>query len=148
MLHGLIAGGLAALDTTVFGAGRYSAALVDAGASVFDGLSGAVFIHPQHGVWTPVTEPHAPMQIAFCSRHVFEGAARRLVAGNARVELQYGACVDGLLFADAEAKAVTGVYMRVCRPTVHACVQASSACKARSACSAVAACSSQGTCCT
>lgn len=72
-----------------------------------------LYLHPGTGT-TPWLRPgasRAPLTTALATRHCLEQAARRLVEGNARVELRYNCCVTGLHFADGSSGgggAVTG----------------------------------------
>jgi hypothetical protein len=52
----------------------------------------------QAGVYLPNTCAKEQLNIAVASRHVLETTARRLVEGNERIDIQYGAAVSGLMF--------------------------------------------------
>jgi hypothetical protein len=70
---------------------------------MLDLFKNARLVHPQFGCWISRNASAAPVQIAFCTRHLFESTARQLVAGNKRVELVYGAKAVGLQLEDVQS---------------------------------------------
>lgn len=88
--------------------GRFTKALIAAGANVVPLYGSYLFCHPISGYlpWLRNTTPKEQAYSAICTRHLLETTTRKLLADNPRVEFMYGASVTGLVFEGEEVGGV------------------------------------------
>jgi hypothetical protein len=97
--------------------GQFTPMLAAGGATMTTQHQSVIFHHPSTGLqpWLrniPLQKGEIP--VAFCTRHLFETSARKLVMEILKVEFKYGVVVAGLQFEGQESggggpdKRVTG----------------------------------------